>query len=384
MCLMKQSIQKPHKLPRETWLGLLAADPRPWLLEVNEPAARWVTLTHLLDKPNTDAKVQAAHEAVLADSLTKELIARLPEWGQDVGASGHQSPVYLPNVLLLLADMGLGKGDSPTIERLLDSMLEHQAENGRFQSFGKAPGLNQPYWGSLLCDTHAITEVMVRYGRADDPRVKAALHRMEADLGETTQGKAWPCIPDALSGFRGPGRKGDFCPQVTLEALRTFARFPKQQRPKGLLEVARVSLRAWRVRGEEKPYMFGHGLHFKTVKWPTFWYNLHLVLDTLGHYPELWRGKNSRLEDRQALAELVACFVAYNFGRVGRVTPRSCYRGFETFSFGQKKQPSPFATARLSAVLRRFDDLTEEIRGVDVSRLASSKGGIGKPVLPKG
>jgi hypothetical protein len=158
---------------------------------------------------------------------------------------------------------------------------------------------------------------------------------------------------------------------------------PKNQRPKELLEVARVSLRAWRMRGEEKPYMFGHGLHFKSVKWPTFWYDLHLILDTLGRYPELWQGKHARVEDKRALAELVACLIAYNFGSTGRVTPHSCYRGFEAFSFGQKKQPSPFATARLAALIRRFDELSEDIQKVEVRRLGSSKGGTGKPVLPK-
>jgi hypothetical protein len=66
------------------------------------------------------------------------------------------------------------------------------------------------------------------------------------------------------------------------------------------------------------------------------------------------------------------------------VTPRSCYQGFEAYSFGQKKTPSPFATARLCAILRRFDDLTEEIRAVDVLALGSSKGGTGTPIPPRG
>lgn len=380
---MKQESRKNHKLPREPWVALLGADPRPWLLESAEPAARWVALTHLLDKPDADPEVQAAHEAVLADPGTQELMGRLPDWGQEVGASGHNSPVYVPNLLQLLADMGVAQGDSPRVERLLDSMLEHQEENGRFQAFGKVPGSDSPYWGSLLCDTHAITEVMLRFGRAAAPQVRASLQRMEADLGPTAQGQAWPCIPDPVSGFRGPGRKADFCPMVSLEALRTFSRLPKARRPKGLVGVAQVLLRAWRVRGSEKPYMFGFGVHFKTVKWPPFWFDVHWMLDTLGRYPELWQ-KKAHPEDRKALAEMAACLLAYNFSPDATVTPQSCYQGFEQFSFGRKQQPSPFATARLAAVLRRFGDLAADIRAVDVRRLESSKGGTGKPVLPKG
>jgi hypothetical protein len=36
----------------------------------------------------------------------------------------------------------------------------------------------------------------------------------------------------------------------------------------------------------------------------------------------------------------------------------------------------------VAVVLRRFDDLAVDVRAVDVTRLASSKGGTGQPVLP--
>ena len=51
----------------------------------------------------------------------------------------------------------------------------------------------------------------------------------------------------------------------------------------------------------------------------------------------------------------------------GTVIPRSAYRGFTSFSFGQKKTPSGFATARLLAVLHRFDDLVGDAATVDVT-----------------
>jgi hypothetical protein len=386
-CRSSRKIQRGSRvspaLPDEAWLCLLESDPRPWLLQSEEPAARWVTLSHLLDREEDDPELRAAHRAVFEHLGTKELIGRLPNWEKNVGASGHSSPAFAPNLLLLLADLGVRGGDVPRIERLLDSMLEHQSEADRFQSFGTHPRVPKPFWGALLCDTHAITEALVRFGRADNSHTRAAIKRMAADLTDTPQGLAWPCLPDPISGFRGPGRKADVCPQVTLEALRCFARLPEHQRPETLLEVARTALGVWRARTKENPYMFGHGISFKTVKWPALWYDVHWVLDTLGRYPALWRGKRADPADRRALAELAACLIAYNFGSNGTVTPKSCYRGFEGFSFGQKKHPSPFATARLAAVLRRFDDLSDEIRAVDVSLLAGSKGGTGHVVPPR-
>jgi hypothetical protein len=75
--------------------------------------------------------------------------------------------------------------------------------------------------------------------------------------------------------------------------------------------------------------------------------------------------------------------VAYNVDANGRVVPQRTYRGFETFSFGQKKKPSPFATVRVAVALRRLGDLADDVRSVDIARLGSSKGGSGTPVPPR-
>lgn len=128
--------------------------------------------------------------------------------------------------------------------------------------------------------------------------------------------------------------------------------------------------------------MFGHGKAFKTVKWPPTWYGAHAVLDTLGRYPALWRGRHVDPADRTALAELAACLVSYNMSPDGTVAPRSAFQGFGSLSFGQKKTPSGFATARLLAVLHRLDDLAGDAAAIDVTALGSSKGGAGTALPP--
>ncbi len=372
----------PGSLPAEPWVGLLGADPRPWLLASDEPAARWIALTALLDRPDADSAVVSAHTAVLADPGTRALIDRIPTWGAPLALSGHDSALFAPSILGLLADMGVRAGDHPRIGATLDAMLEGRvvdaAGDERLATFATSRVTPGGAWSALLCDSHAIAETLVRYGRADDPRVVAALERMAADLADTAQGRAWPCI--AWDGFRGPGRKADLCPQVTCEALRTFAWLPEGRRPAGLDAVARTVLGSWLRRGEEKPYMFGHGFGFKTVKWPGFWYDALRLLDTIGRYPASWSDEAGR----RAVAELAACLVAYNVDADGTVTPRSCSRGFEAHSFGQKKRPSGYATARVAQVLRPLGVIAEEIRAVDVLALGSSKGGTGVPRPPRG
>jgi hypothetical protein len=320
---------------------------------------------------------------VLSDPGVAALVKRLGSWEKEVEVSGHNSPAFAPNILALLADMGVGAGDIPAVEKFLDQMLKHADDEGRFQSLGRWRGAPKPTWGALLCDTHAITEVLVRFGRAGDARVQASLRRMAADIADTDQGRGWPCRPDPISKFRGPGRKSEVCPHVTLEALRAFGRLPQSQRPAVVLDTARTLLDVWRKRGSGKPYMFGHGRQFKTVKWPSFWYSVYAVLEALSFYPSLRSGRAARPEDRRSLAELMACLAAYNFGPDGRVTPKSCFQNFEAYSFGQKKTPSPFATARLCAVLNRLGDLAGEARKIDILALSSSKGGAGKALPPK-
>jgi hypothetical protein len=364
----------------ERWVALLPADPRPWLRASDEPAARWIARTALDGLPADDAEVRATHAAVLADPGTRALVDRIPTWGAPLALSGHDSALFAPNLLGLLADMGVGAGDEPRVEATLDAMLDGRTPDGRFATFATSRTTPGGAWSALLCDTHAIAGTLIRFGRGDDPRLVAETERIAHGIEETSSGRAWPCVP--WGGFRGPGRKGDRCPQVTLEALRLFALLPPSRRPAGLDDVARDALRPWRARETAQPYMFGHGFRFKTVKWPSLWYDVLRTLETLGAYPDAWTGPGAAPEDRRAMAELVACLVGYNVDRDGTVTPRSAMRGFEAWSFGQKSRPSPFATARVAAVLRPLGDLVDAVREVDVTTLGSSKGGSGTPRPP--
>jgi len=360
------------------WAGSMA-DPRAWVLGSDDPAARWAVLTGVLDRPDDDEDVVAARAAMLAHPHTADLLSRLRPWDAGGTLSGHNHPSFTPNLLHLLADRGLQAGDDPRVDAALVEMSRHADDAGHLATYAAPRQGAPPVWGSLLCDSHAIVDVLLRFGRrpSEDPGLAAALRTMATDLTDTAQGRAWPCIPDPATGWRGPGRRGDFCPQVTLEALRAFSRLPAPDRPSGLLDAAGVALSAWLRRGVEKPYMFGHGATFKTTKWPVTWYGAHLMVDVLGRWPTLWRGPEANPAHRRALAEVAACLVAYNTDDAGRVVPRSTFRGFEQHSFGQKAAPSAFATAQLLTVLHRVDDLALDAADVDVTTLASSKGGTG-------
>ena len=179
----------------------MGGDPRAWLLGCDEPAARWIVLSELLDQAPGDPDVVAAHAAVVADPGTRALLERVRGWEADNHQSGHASPAFARNLLGLLADTGMTPDADDRIGRILDAFLAHQEPTGRFPTFGTSRASPSPVWGALLRDTYAITEVLVRFGLSEHPAVRRALDRMANDLVATRQGDAWPCVPHPASGF---------------------------------------------------------------------------------------------------------------------------------------------------------------------------------------
>lgn len=372
--------------PGNLFRRLGRADPVPWILSSDDAPARRIALAclplaGLEGKPAArKAALAAASEDVRSHSATRRLLAMLPRTGHEPArVSGHDKPELVTNVLDLLAELGLTAGTEPRIARLLDQMLSHADADGRLQAFG-AQRSGPSVWGCLACDTHAIADAAGRHGWADDPRVRRALAAAVSDVIETDLGLAWGCRPDPGTGFRGPGRKGEPCPQTTLEALRAFSWLPVRERPRKLSDVVHSVLEIWRQRGSRKPYMFGHGRQFKVVKWPPTWYGAYEIVDVLGRLPETWRGSAS---DRRSLAEIAACLLAYNVAGDGTVTPQSVFLGWEWLSIGQKKLPSPLATAMVWARLTSVAELADEIAAVEVLALSSSKGGTGRVLPPR-
>lgn len=213
------------------WTRLFPVDPLPLLTASKEPGARWIALTALTEHPTSDAAVVEVHAAVLADPLTHDLLSRLHAWDSGTALSGHHVPAFAPNALALLADFGVTAADEVAIANVLAEMLAHQAPDGRFLAFARWREQPEPAWAALPCDSHAIVETLARAGFTTDPRVDRAFAKLAEDLTTTSQGPGWLCLPDPKVPFRGPGRKGDTCPQVTLEALRAFSYLPVSTPP---------------------------------------------------------------------------------------------------------------------------------------------------------
>ena len=359
--------------------GCIPVDPLPWILGSDEPFAVWHALTAVLGLPADDLRVVEAHDAVLGSAMVQTLAEQITSHPR-VKLERHDDPLYLPGRLRLLADFGLRRGDIPALDATLADLLEQQDRVGRFS--GPMADRPKPPGASRLCDTVPVTEVLVRFGFDSDTRVSRAISLVVGSHQQATNGRGWACAPE-----RGPvpfmGTRRVICPQLDIEALRLLSALPESERPRQIERLVSSPLEIWRRRAEERPHGFGHGYQFKTVRWPSLWYDALAVLTTVGDFPSIWAAGDVSDEDVTALAEIAACLIAYNLGSDGRVTPLRVHEGYELFSFGRKDAPSPFATAMLLAALVKVAPLAEKISRVDARALASSRAGGGTARPPE-
>ncbi len=356
------------------WVNLLPNDPRKYLYESGESFTVYRTLTDLLDLPLDHPSVIQAHKNVLKDPQVNYLLESLSDWEKDL-VKGHNKADYLPNQLWLLLDWGIKPEDDSRLEFAINQILDHyDEETGQFlayiEAYDRKTKIKYPIWSSALCDHNLIVSVLLLAGLGDDKRVKMGLKRLNDLLTETEQGIGWKCEPWLYYKRRGPGRVNDVCPIVVVDALRGYWVIPKNQWPPKLMESGLTLLNCWLNRSHHKSYMFGHGKNFRLPRAPFFWYNIGTVLDATSHYPDLI--------DTQAFKELLAVSLL-EYPKEGGFVPKSVYLYFKSYSFGQKKEGSPWMSLFLSRICKRayeaVPQIIREIEDIDAKSLKGSKGG---------
>lgn len=364
-----------EKLDEEAdWVKLLPKDPRYFLITSGESFSVYRTLTDLFKLPLDHPDVIKAHDNLLKDPLVNYLLDNLSDWEKDL-TKAHNKADYLPNQLWLLLDWGVKPKDDNRMQKAIDKILLHQdEETGQFlayiEAYDRKTKIKFPMWSSALCDHNLIVSVLLLAGLKNDERVQFGLKRMNELLKDTTQGKGWKCEPWLYYKRRGPGRVNDVCPIIVADALRVYWVIPQDKWPDSLLEVGLTLLNCWIKRSEEKPYMFGHGKKFRLPRAPFFWYNIGTVLDAVRHYPTLTK--------TQAFRELAAVSLL-EFTVDSVFIPKTVYLYFKDYSFGQKKEPSPWMTLFLSRIYKDAADndpqFIECVKQIDGKSLKGSKGG---------
>ena len=246
-----------------------------WLLEPDQPSVRYLALTRLLGKNESDSDVKEAKARIPSAGWAAEMLARRDPAGWWVRDAHPMSPKYVAMNwnLLALSDLGATRA-TPEVRASCELWMEKSPLNG-----GGVGGMSNGH--GHHCYTGNMTRALIRMGYGDDRRVRKALDWLV--LTAHPKG-GWTCwnYKDAPA----TGRTLD-----SWEGLSAFAAYPRSKwtaAMKGCVE-----------RGAE--YYLDHDLHRQGARyepwyrfhWPMhYYYDLLVGLDVVtalgyGHDPRL-------------------------------------------------------------------------------------------------
>lgn len=314
-----------------------------WILESNEPWTRYRTMVDLLGRSEEDSETQRARSEMLSDPQAQSLIEAANTW-PGYALKRHNDAKHPLYKLSTLADFGV-RADDPGMENAINAVLAHQSEEGAFQTTlnisPKYGGTGEDTWTWVLCDAPTLLYILLAMGMSEDARVKLAVDHL-TDLVEDV-GYRCKAAPE-LGKFRGPGRKADPCPIANVYALKALSYVPELVDSPASHKSAEMLLTHWELRGQRKYYLFGIGTDFRKLKYPFVWYDILHVADVLSRYPFV--------HDDPRFKEMVGT-ITEQADEDGRYTAGSMYMAWKSWSFANKKEPSPWMTFLVQRIEKR-------------------------------
>ena len=187
--------------PSGRWLQQLRGDPTPWLLEESNPAVRWQTLRHILDRPADEPAVQWAQAGIITWEPIQRIISR------QYGDGGWGTAADTARVLSLLAELGL-PADDPAAGRACHYLMRSLNPDGGFWGMRPA-GVAWPWQPQSSCLPALALFALLRFGLGEDARVQAGVRRLaESSLAE---------------GCRCQRQRGGLCWWGTVCTLRALS-----------------------------------------------------------------------------------------------------------------------------------------------------------------
>ncbi len=223
-----------------------------WLLEADQPAVRYRTLTDLLGEKENDKEVRAAKKAIPERGWAADILERQDAGGWWVREDRLYQPKYLSTnwMLLVLADLGMTRED-PRIKKGADLWIERfAAADGGFGIDGKKT--------SHLCTAGNTARALVQFGYEDHPAVRSAFAwfvKNASHLG------GWSCF--------GSGRNLD-----SWEPMSAFVAYPRKKWTKDMEETVQKAAEFFLQRE-----LHVQGDHYEP--WYRFHYPNHYYYDLL-------------------------------------------------------------------------------------------------------
>jgi len=212
------------------WLGVLRADPLPWLLGADTPAVRHAALRDLVGLPPDDPEVAEVRAAAMAAApIAAILAAQHPDGYWEKPGAGYATK-YRGTVwqLVFLDQLGADPSDE-RIQRACAYLLEHSiAATGGFGASGRLEGAPPPS-AVIHCLNGNLLRAVIGFGWVDDPRVqRAAEWEARAITGEGME--RWYASGTCGPGFACAANDRLPCGWGAVKAALGLARIPPARR----------------------------------------------------------------------------------------------------------------------------------------------------------
>jgi hypothetical protein len=206
-----------------------------WLLEPEDPAVRYLTLTELLERSPRNREVKAARSDIMRCGAVPAILARqTPEggWGKpDSFYTGkYRSTVWQ---LIILAEHG-ADGSSEPIRRACEHILAYSQDpssGGFSQQRARRAGGGRPS-EVIPCLTGNLVWSLLRFGYLGDPRVELGIkwltRFLRFDDGESEPPADWPYARWEMCYGRHS------CLMAVVKGLKALAEIPEEARSRAV------------------------------------------------------------------------------------------------------------------------------------------------------
>lgn len=318
---------------------MTGTDPTPWLLEAQNPSARYLTLTGLLGRSIDDPEALAAQSAIPGWGPARAILDAQWTEGYWMRPGIGYSPKYRATVWQVIWLAALGAPRTEALDRACDYVLGHnRLPDGRFSAQKTAQGAVACLNGNLL-------------------RALRQLGFEDSRLGESTEALAGMAIRDrfhcrfnAHSPKPARMRDGLPCAWGAIKALGAFAEIPTEERSpavqsaieEGLALLRSADLASGRYPAAIKP----------SPLWQMFGFPLGYTSDLLEALEVLGRLDAGQVPGLAAAVAIVRSKQDSDGRWKLEYTPDNTWA-----SFGQLGEPNKWVTLRALRALKNWEEM---------------------------
>jgi hypothetical protein len=213
------------------WMKLLKADPTEWLLEDGNPSVRYLTLTGILDRKETNPGVKRAKAAIMRAGIVPRILSK-----QRGGCWNEPGRFYTDKYkgtvwqLIVLAEHA-ADGRDKRVRAACEYVLRNSQDPESFGfSYGQRSGGGGLHGCVIPCLTGNMVWSLVKLGFLEDERVQKGIEWIARyqrfDDGAEKKPAGWPY--DRFEMCWGKHT----CHLGAVKALKALSAIPERQRNK--------------------------------------------------------------------------------------------------------------------------------------------------------